>query len=483
MTTKLKMLLVEDDKVDQMAFRRLKNDPAFPFDLLIAGSFKEARELLESQSFDVVVTDFQLGDGNGLDVLSIAKELPVVVTTGGGDEEVAVKAMKAGASDYLIKDPERNYLKVMAITVEKALHRKKVETRVRMLTHAVMNITDSVYITDLDGQITFVNNAFTGTYKFEESEVLGKTVEFLWDNPEEFAQLSKDLGEREFWHRSKDGNRFPVSLSISVIQDEERNEPMAIVGISRDITERKKNEQLRVANQAAEETSRAKSRFLANMSHELRTPLNHIIGYTEILGEELEDRSDLQPDLRKIQNSAKQLMNMISGILEISKIEMGQAELSWEDVKVAGLMHEVLDIFRSVAEKHSNQIDTRIAPEVQQLRTDRGKIHKVLSCLVENACKFTSHGSVSVEVEREGDSVLFHVRDSGIGMTPDQVARVFEPFTQADDSSTREYSGTGLGLTLARQYCRLLNGDISVKSEPGRGSTFTLSVPIAPRQT
>jgi signal transduction histidine kinase len=168
---------------------------------------------------------------------------------------------------------------------------------------------------------------------------------------------------------------------------------------------------------------------------------------------------------------------MISDILEISKIEMGQADLRWEDVSISALVQDVMDRARAAAEKNSNRLEAQIAPGLARLRTDPDKLQKVLYSTVENACKFTSNGVVTVEAVTDADRVLFRVRDTGIGMTAEQAARVFEPFTQADDSATREHSGAGLGLTLTRQYCRLLQGDISVQSEPGQGATFTISLP------
>jgi len=228
------MLVIEDDRVDQMSFTRFVADKNLPYDYTIAGSVSGAKKVLHTKSFDVVITDYLLGDGTALDILELIKGVPVVITTGAGNEEIAVKTMKAGAYDYLIKDPDSNYLKVLPVTVEKALKRKKSEKQIRMLMHAIMSINDSVYITDMDDTIIFVNNAFCETYGYREEEILGR----------EGNVLGEVGWQGEFYHKRKDGSEFPVSVSRSVIKDEHGNE-VAIVVVARDITQQKQVEKER----------------------------------------------------------------------------------------------------------------------------------------------------------------------------------------------------------------------------------------------
>ncbi|HYP28954.1 MAG TPA: response regulator [Blastocatellia bacterium] len=227
----LRVLLVDDDKVDQMAFKRLVREQGLDYDYRIAGSAEEARRVLSSEKFDVVIADYYLGDGTAFEVFDYIVDTPFIIATGTGAEDVAVKAMKAGAYDYLIKDLERNYLRVLPLTVERAVARKRSESQFRMLSHAVMSISDSVYITDMDGRIIFVNKAFCEAYHYDEKSILGR----------ESGVLGPTGWKGEFTHIRGDGSEFPVSLSRSIIKDEHGNDT-AIVGVARDFTVRRQAE-------------------------------------------------------------------------------------------------------------------------------------------------------------------------------------------------------------------------------------------------
>ncbi len=240
-----KILLVEDNELDQMAFKRCVDDNAIPYDCTIAGSVSEARDALDCDGFDIIIADHSLGDGTAFDILKLAENTPVIVVTGAGDEETAIKAWKAGAYDYLIKDLDQNYLKAIPITVENAISHKMVEKKLQLLSGAVMSTDDSVYITDMQGRIIFVNKAFCNTYGYEEQEIIGKNSAVLWigkhqnENTRSVFQ-TRTVGsswEVGFYHKRKDDSVFPVSLSRSTIKDSNGNE-VAIVGVARDISER-----------------------------------------------------------------------------------------------------------------------------------------------------------------------------------------------------------------------------------------------------
>jgi signal transduction histidine kinase/CheY-like chemotaxis protein len=237
------------------------------------------------------------------------------------------------------------------------------------------------------------------------------------------------------------------------------------------------------AKSAAEEANQAKSAFLANMSHELRTPLNAIIGYSEMLEEDAEaaGQKSFVSDLQKIRSSGKHLLGLINDVLDLSKVEAGKMKLFLETFDVAGLVDDVIATAQPLVEKTSNALTVHVAPDVGQIREDITKVRQVLLNLLSNAAKFTEKGTVSLEVTREADVtgswVVFRVRDTGIGMTPEQTAKLFQAFTQADGSTMRKYGGTGLGLALSRKFCVMMGGDINVESVPGKGSTFTVRLP------
>jgi len=232
-----------------------------------------------------------------------------------------------------------------------------------------------------------------------------------------------------------------------------------------------------------EAADRHKSEFLANMSHELRTPLNAIIGYSEMLQEDAADLGAEQftDDLKRINAAGKHLLELINAVLDLSKIEAGKMELYLENFDVGGLARDIAAVIQPLAAKNANRLDVRSPDAIGTMRADLTKVRQALFNLLSNACKFTDRGTISLAVAREAgdgqDWMVFSVSDTGIGMTAEQLSRLFEAFSQADAATTRKYGGTGLGLALSRRLCRMMGGDVTVASEAGRGSTFTIRLP------
>lgn len=247
-TMKSQVLLIEDDKVDQMAFVRLVKNENLPYNYAIAESVSEARNLLNSEKFDFVIADYLLGDGTAFDLFDLINGTPFIFVTGCGNEEAAVKAMKAGAYDYLIKDPDHNYLRILPLTAENAIKHKRAEKQIKLLSHAMMNIRDSVYIVDKYDNIIFVNQAFTKTYGYREKEIIGFPINRIYENkPDNQNNINDDkvnsiIDQGEFFHKRKNGTVFPVFLSSSVIRNEDGN-AFATVTITRDITEKRQLEE------------------------------------------------------------------------------------------------------------------------------------------------------------------------------------------------------------------------------------------------
>jgi signal transduction histidine kinase len=215
------------------------------------------------------------------------------------------------------------------------------------------------------------------------------------------------------------------------------------------------------------------------MSHELRTPLNAIIGYSEMLQEEVDDLGEdaLLPDLQKINAAGKHLLGLINDILDLSKIEAGKMDLFLQTFGVTDLVRDVAAIVRPLVEKNANTLVVQCDPDLGQMHADLTKVRQALFNLLSNAAKFTDHGTITLTVQREADWLTFAVADTGIGMTDEQLGRLFEAFSQAEASIRTKYGGTGLGLAISRQFCRLMGGDITVTSVYGQGSIFTVRLP------
>jgi len=494
---RIKVLLIDDDRVDQMAFKRLVRDENLSFDYAIAGSVSDATTVLNSQQFDVVIADYFLGDGTAFDLFDSIIDTPIVFVTGGGDEETAVRAMKAGAYDYIIKDQERNYLKVLQITVENAIRHKKAEDQFRMLSHAIMSIHDSVFITNREEETVFVNHAFCTTYQYNEEEVLGKPIDIIWKDDSDRGESSRipvptmeDGWEGEVYHRRKDGSVFPVSLSTSIIKDSNGN-GIAVVSVARDITERKRaEEELKKAKEATENSNKeltlaversnmmaveaelankTKSEFLANVSHEIRTPMNGIIGMTDLALE-----TELTPDQREyleaVQYSANSLLNLINDILDFSKIEAGKLDIESIDFNLRECLDNVLQPMRLRAKEKGLKFTSHLDPDVPDgLVGDPMRLRQILINLTSNAVKFTERGQVAIQIEMEsrtekGVVLHFIVSDTGIGILPRLQGTIFEAFTQADGTTTRKYGGTGLGLAISSRLVAMMGGRIWVES-------------------
>lgn len=273
--------------------------------------------------------------------------------------------------------------------------------------------------------------------------------------------------DRQNWlEKARDG----LAMTIRLVLDLEERNRVA--------------QELARAKEAAEHANAAKSSFLANMSHELRTPMNAILGYSEMLMEEAEDigQDDFIPDLKKINQAGSHLLALINDVLDLSKIESGRMESFAENIVVDSLIDQVVGTTQPLMAKNKNQLTIERVGELGSVRQDMTKLRQALLNLLSNAAKFTHEGTVTLRAERAhaggGEWLVLAVSDTGIGIPEDKLEHVFEEFSQADASTTREYGGTGLGLTISRRFCQMLGGDLTVASRAGEGSTFTIRVPV-----
>lgn len=398
------------------------------------------------------------------------------------------------------------------------------ETYLRTLFEAARNIS---YVTlSIDGREPLITGYSPGA-----ASVLGYTEEEVMQKPASLFHRKKDSctfsesvkavresGKSETAEcllARKTGGEFYALTSLHPLFDQD-NKITSLLEVSMDITERRhmeeelrrlnenleglvaaRTEELRCsmaelertteeakeAKAAAESANKTKSRFLASMSHELRTPLNAILGYSEMLMEEAEDdgNESAASDLKKIHAAGKHLLSLINDVLDLSKIEAGKMEIYIENFDIKAMIRDVVSTIEPLVSRNSNTLDLTCPEDIGSMRSDLTKVRQGLFNLLSNACKFTKEGTVFLSAQRERrenrEFIIFQVRDTGIGITQEQMGRLFQAFTQADSSTSRQYGGTGLGLAITRQFSQMMGGDVTVESEYGKGSTFTILLP------
>jgi PAS domain S-box-containing protein len=389
---------------------------------------------------------------------------------------------------------EKDVLVFISDHVARAIERKQAQERLRESEALYKTLFDNapiiLFTKNREGRYTSANTetlrywAPLNPIGFTDAELLEPAIAAeLRRNDVEVMETGREMILEENFI-TLEGDR--VVLSRKVPLRNAAGNVIGVLGISLDITDRKRAEQeLKQAKEVAEAANRAKSQFLANMSHELRTPLNAIIGYSEMLHEEAEslELKQFLPDLDKIRTAGKHLLSLISSVLDLSKIEAGKMDLYLESFDVATMIKDVVDTFQPIVENSTNILEVQCAPDLGSMYADLTKTRQALFNLLSNACKFTEQGTLTLSVERiqgdktNPDQLIFRISDTGIGMTAEQIDNIFEPFTQADASTTRRYGGTGLGLAISQRFCHLMGGAIYAESELNQGSTFTVYLP------
>lgn len=363
------------------------------------------------------------------------------------------------------------------------------ERQRKTIAAAIATISEGFVLYDFDDRMVLFNEQFRAIYPglsdiIKQGTTFGEVLEAVisrslvdlgGQSPQEWIAERKARREHSGgFAEYRYGGRY-VRIS------ERRIQGGGTVAVYSDITElRRHNIELEQARELSEVANRTKSQFLANMSYELRTPLNAIIGYSEILQEDAADSDQEQfvPDLKKIEGAGRHLLGLINDILDLSKVEAGKMDVFIEDIDIASLLDEVKSIITPLAAKNGNKLALRLAAHVGSMRTDRTKVKQCLLNVLSNASKFTQDGKLTLAVERTDRAMIqMTISDTGVGMSEEQLGRLFQAFSQADASTTKKFGGTGLGLAITRHFCRLLGGDISVASKVGKGSTFTIVIP------
>ncbi len=335
-----------------------------------------------------------------------------------------------------------------------------------------------------DRHIIYANRSFGDIFGEPAHQFIGKPLMSLFYDEIGARNIINDLMQKSFlenqeiYAQQSTGNRFWLSLSLRLFKI---NHQQTILITCQDITQKKHAElQLKAAKIAAEKANQAKNTFMANMSHELRTPLNAIINYSDLLQEEalLAGNEDLSQDLQKITKASKHLLTIVNDILDVCRLETGDISVDYIPLKLEKFIEETIAQMQPDFDRSGNSFIVNCEPNIPTVMTDPTKLKQSLINLLSNANKFTNKGQVNLEICADNARIYFHVIDTGIGISEENKAKLFQPFVQLDDSTRRKYEGTGLGLAITKKYCQLMGGDVLVESKLGEGSKFTITLPL-----
>jgi len=500
---KCRILLVEDDKVDQTAFVRLVRDKNLPYDYTIAGSAAEARNILNSERFDVVIVDNLLGDGTAFDIWDLVADTPTILATGMGDEELAVKAMRAGAYDYLIKDSGHNYLKILPKTIENVISRKKTEQELKkyhdsleslvskrteqlarekeLLSVTLSGMAEGLVAVNAEKRITLFNRVAETLTGWKPEEARGKKVDEVFQIINEQTKNTVSIpvdkvlnsGEKEngIDHRAvlvtKDGCERPISAAIAPIYKDDGS-IIGVVIVLRDVSKER-------------EIDRLKADFLSSVSHELRTPLHSILSFSGFGVKEyaVAKREELLDYFHRIQRSGKTLLTLVDDLLDLSKLESGRMELEFQLVDIGALTASVIKEFGLLVSEKDLIIHYDPSNFAEQVMVDTKNIKQVLRNLLSNAVSFSPEGGIiTVDICGKDDSIVVSVSDQGPGIPDNELERVFDKFVQSSRTKSGA-GGTGLGLAICSNIIAAHNGRIWAQNNQDAGTVFSFEIPVS----
>jgi PAS domain S-box-containing protein len=523
MSIPLRVLIVEDSEDDALLLLRALQRGGYAPTYACVDTPAAMQAALDREGWDIVISDYSMPHFSGLGALTLVKErgldLPFILVSGTIGEESAVAAMRVGAHDYLMKDNLARLAPAVARELHEAEERlarrqaeeqlRQAEARYRTLVEHIPAIT---YIAALDqvSSTLYVSPQIETILGFSPAEWMTDPERWLKQlHPRDLERVRANQAHSqsdgapvssEFRMLSRDG-RVVWFRDEAVVVPDEAGQPRYVQGVMLDITERKETEEaleqerallaqrvaertadLSLANAQLARAARLKDEFLASMSHELRSPLNAILGLSEALQEQLYGplKEDHLKAIRGIEESGRHLLALINDILDLAKIEAGKAELDLDSIAVAAVCQASLRLIQQTALQKQINVATTIDDAVTTIQADARRLKQILVNLLANAVKFTPAGG-AIGLEVAGDAaehvVRFTVWDTGIGIAPEDLARLFQPFIQLDSRLAREYTGTGLGLALVYRMVELHGGSVGVASEVGQGSRFTVTLP------
>ncbi|MBN2183181.1 MAG: response regulator [Sedimentisphaerales bacterium] len=498
-----KVLLIEDDKIDQQAFKRLIRDENLDYNYTLAGTIAEAKSILDREEFDVIIADYLLRDGTAFDILDSLRDTPVIFATGAGNEKLAVKAMKAGAYDYLIKNPERSYLAVLPLIIKNAVNHANMQKEVKsyhenleglvkerteqleaekeLLSVTFASITDGIIVVDANKRIVLFNKVAEILAGVKLEDVKGKEIDDIFrlvhersreivKNPIDLVLASGDVQttiEPDIIIIGN-GREYPVSAAAAPIR-KPHGQIGGVVMLLHNLSQER-------------EIDRIKRDFVSSVSHELRTPLTSIKAYVETI---LRDRNMSEQTkhefLLAVDDESKRLTELVNGLLEIAQLESGGINVLKQCVDIQVVIKQVASSLQQAAKSRKIKIQVDTFETTQQLLGNESKIRSLISNLVNNAIKFTPEGGmVRVGMQYQHGGIVIYVSDTGIGIPKEEIPKIFDRFYRVHRSG-RQIHGTGLGLAIVNEVAVIHGGRVEVESELGQGTTFKVFLPLFDR--
>lgn len=495
-----KVLMVDDTPANIDVLHKVLAPEGYK--LSFANSGKKALKIVSRALPDLILLDIMMPETDGLETCRRLKadeatqDIPVIFITAKSDTDDLVEGFQAGAVDYITKPFRREEVCVRVRThLESRMLMKQREQLINNLraTEERFRLLATwspvgIFQTDSQGAYTYTNQKWRQIFGLDSGNELGSAwLHVVHADDRDIVQQAwqDSVNARRSYHaafriRSANGHIHWVDIRTSVLLNDDGSAE-GFVGSAEDVTDAKqKEERMLLAKEAAESEIRAKSEFLASMTHELRTPLNAIIGYSEMLADDMDDIDD-GSELSKITSAGKYLLSLINDVLDLSKVDADKMQVYAQEFDVMPLIKDVGDTIQPLVAKNNNRLLIEESGEIRDAFSDETKLRQILFNLLSNACKFTRDSNIVVSVKRyqkdNADWLDFSVKDEGIGMTPEQIERLFQRYVQAEASTSHRYGGTGLGLVLSRQLAVILGGDIQAQSGMGEGSVFTLSIP------
>jgi PAS domain S-box-containing protein len=473
-----RILFIEDNRIDQAAFERFVQEQQLAYDCTVVGSVHEARDVLsERHSFDLVISDYLLQDGTAFDIMKLVDDTPIIIVTGTGGEEIAVKAWQSGAYDYLIKDVDRGYLQALPITVENAVKHRNAEKKLHLLSGAVRSTSDSVYITDADDRIIFVNKAFSDTYGYKEEEIVGKQSSVLWMPREQGAQTrcvfqTQGLGgvyDVAFYHRRKDGRIFPVSLSRSIINDAGGNR-VAVVATARDITERIfVEDELRRANRALKQQNKLRTEATIGV---LRFASESLARTGSDSGQQCKDGFWRDRDIGR---------EIIADFAHILQLDAGQRRLEQSNFELGLVVSQTIESVSPLASSRDVQLKCSMPDRGLVVYADREKVRQALDRVVTFSVGSCPPGScVEVVVREQAGEVMLAVNNNASSVETYKINQMFDcRHCIKEQLGTEQQERFSLDLPIAKILVEMHGGCIWAAPKAGQGNSlcFTLSKP------